>query len=153
MVLWAKFRRIKMNNCIFCKIAKGEIPNFKIYEDEFTYAFLDASKDCYGHTLVIPKKHIKNIFDADTEILTHLTHTTKLLCDHYKSLGFDGINILNNNEECAGQSVFHLHIHIIPRKTGDNIKLYNSLAPQDFDLLTISEKLIKKVDTLPLTFK
>lgn len=123
-----------MSDCIFCKIIKGEIPSYKIYEDEYTYAFLDISKDCYGHTLVIPKKHTKNIFDADQDTLNHLAQTTQLLCKHYKDLHFEGINILNNNEESAGQSVFHLHIHIIPRKTEDNLKLFANLEPQDFDL-------------------
>jgi len=109
-------------NCIFCKIIKGEIPSYKIYEDEYTYAFLDIAKDVDGHTLVIPKKHVINVLDCDQETLSHVTKTIKKICDHYvNDCGFEGCNILNASGESAQQTVMHLHFHIIPRKKDDNV--------------------------------
>ena len=109
-------------NCIFCKIIKGEIPSYKIYEDEHTYAFLDIAKDVDGHTLVIPKKHVTNIFDCDQETLSHVTNAIKKICNHYvNSCGFEGCNILNASGETAQQTVMHLHFHIIPRKKNDGV--------------------------------
>jgi len=123
-----------MNNCIFCKIIKGEIPSYKIYEDENVYAFLDISKDVFGHTLVVPKKHCKNILDAETNTLIHLTKAIKTISEHYINCGFDGINTFNNNEESAGQSVMHLHFHIIPRKNNDNVRLFTEGNEQNLNL-------------------
>ena len=124
-----------MDNCIFCKIIKGEIPSYKIYEDEHVYAFLDISKDVYGHTLVIPKKHCKNILDIDNSELNYVMNAVKLISNYYvEKLGFDGINTFNNNEESASQSVMHLHFHIIPRKNNDGVKIFTEGNKQDFDL-------------------
>lgn len=112
-------------NCIFCKIIKGEIPSYKIYEDEYTYAFLDIAKDVDGHTLVIPKKHVVNILDCDEETLKHVMNTVKKICNHYvDNCGFEGCNILNASGEVAQQTVMHLHIHIIPRKANDNVNAW-----------------------------
>ena len=106
-----------MTDCIFCKIAKGEAPCYKIYEDEYTIAFLDISKDCYGHTLVIPKKHFENVLDCDEEYLSHTINTVKKVSKHYvDNCGFKGVNILNASGVEAQQSVFHLHFHILPRR-------------------------------------
>ncbi|MBQ7307587.1 MAG: HIT family protein [Clostridia bacterium] len=110
-----------MENCVFCKIIKGEIPSYKIYEDENTLAFLDISKDIDGHTLVIPKNHCKNMLDCEDETLSKVIQTVKKVSNHYvNDCGYDGVNILNANNEASGQSVFHLHFHIIPRKKDDN---------------------------------
>ena len=133
-----------MNNCIFCKIIKGEIPSYKIYENEHTYAFLDISKDCYGHTLVIPKKHSENILDTDPTVLCEVSKTIQLICHHYESLGFEGFNILNNNNSCAEQSIHHLHFHILPRKENDGLKIFPNLNEQNLDLEEIQKKLFKK---------
>lgn len=133
-----------MKDCIFCKIIANEIPCYKIYEDSNTLAFLDISKDCYGHTLVIPKTHHKNIFEIDQQSLSHLIKTTKLVCDHYKSLGFDGVNIITNNDESAEQSIPHIHFHIIPRKENDNLRIFPNLKPQEFNLDEIQKKLCIK---------
>lgn len=109
-------------NCIFCKIIKGEIPSYKIYEDEHTYAFLDIAKDVDGHTLVIPKKHVCNVLDCDEETLKHVTNTVKKISNHYvDNCKYEGVNILNATGESAQQTVMHLHFHIIPRKTNDNV--------------------------------
>lgn len=130
-----------MDNCIFCKIIKGEIPSYKIYEDEKVYAFLDISDDITGHTLVIPKSHCRNIFDAKKEDLEAVIYAIQKISKHYQTLGFDGVNILNANEPCAEQSVFHLHFHIMPRKNNDGKKLYPSLEKQSNDLAEIAKKL------------
>ena len=109
-----------MDNCIFCKIIKGDIPSYKLYEDEYTYAFMDIANDIDGHILVIPKKHVENILDCDNETLAEVVKTVKLVSQHYvNDCGYDGINIINANNKEAQQSVFHLHFHIIPRKEND----------------------------------
>lgn len=116
-----------MKDCIFCKIINNEIPSYKIYEDDHTFAFLDISNDCYGHTLVIPKKHFDNIYDIPEEELACIFKAIKTISAHYKSKGFDGVNIINNSGRSAEQSVFHIHFHIFPRKENDNIKIFPTL--------------------------
>lgn len=129
-------------NCVFCKIINKEIPSYKIYEDEFTYAFLDISKDVFGHTLVIPKKHVINILDADEKTLENVIKTVKKVSNHYtQNCGFEGVNIMNANHESAGQTVFHLHFHIIPRKTGDGINAWPKFDGSAEDLQNVCEKL------------
>lgn len=111
-----------MNGCVFCKIANGEIPSAKVYEDEWTMAFMDIAKDVDGHILVIPKAHRKNILDCDGETLNRLMAAVKKVSVHLtENCGYTGVNLLNASDESAGQSVPHFHIHIIPRKTGDGI--------------------------------
>ncbi|MDE5715028.1 MAG: HIT family protein [Anaeroplasmataceae bacterium] len=122
-------------DCVFCKIVNHEIPSFKIYEDEYTYAFLDIAKDIDGHTLVIPKKHVLNILDCDNETLTHVIRTIHLISKHYvEDLGFDGVNVLNASGQAAEQSVFHLHFHIIPRKKDDGLTTFPVLPGTKKDL-------------------
>ena len=111
--------------CIFCKIIKGEIPSYKIYEDEYTYAFLDIAKDIDGHTLVIPKKHVENILDCDNETLHHVMDSVKKIANHYiDNCGYNGVNIINANDASAQQTVFHLHFHLIPRKNEDGVDAF-----------------------------
>ena len=131
-----------MNDCIFCKILKGELPCMKIYEDERTMAFLDIAKDVDGHILVIPKKHVTNILDADGETLSHVMNTVKKIGVHLtENCGYEGMNILNANNECSGQTVFHLHIHIIPRKRGDNVAGFPKFAGAEIPLEEMCERL------------
>ena len=114
-----------MKNCLFCKIIKGEIPNYKIYEDEKTVAFLDVNPVSRGHTLVIPKKHARNLFDISKEDLIAVSVAIKKVAQILKDkLGADGINVLQANEEVAGQSIFHIHFHIIPRYKNDKTRLF-----------------------------
>ena len=111
-----------MKDCVFCKIASDEIPSMKIYEDDLTVAFMDVAKDVDGHVLVIPRKHCKNILDADHDTLFAVARTVKTISNHLtEKCGYEGVNLLNASDESAGQSVPHLHIHIIPRKSGDGI--------------------------------
>lgn len=110
-----------MENCIFCKIVQKDIPGKIIYEDNVCLAFLDLSQTTDGHTLVIPKKHYKNILEVDDEILAHLIVVTKKLANKIvKNLNANGVNILTNANEIAGQTVMHFHIHIIPRYNQDD---------------------------------
>ena len=113
--------------CIFCIIINGEIPSYKIYENDKVYAFLDIAKDADGHTLVIPKKHVVDIMDADSETLKDVMEGIKAVTDHYVSLGYDGVNVMNASGEAAEQSVFHLHFHIIPRKKNDGMHTWPTL--------------------------
>ncbi|WP_249870172.1 HIT family protein [Oceanobacillus saliphilus] len=103
-------------DCIFCKIINGDIPSAKVYEDDHVYAFLDISQVTKGHTLVIPKTHTKNIFETPPEVAKELFARVPVIANAIrKTYSPLGMNLLNNNEAAAEQSVFHLHIHIIPR--------------------------------------
>lgn len=109
-----------MEDCIFCKIISGDLPSANVYEDENTYAFLDAKPINMGHTLVVPKKHYRNIFDTPEETVCQVMKTVKKLAPAIKTaMDADGINIHNNNESAAWQEIFHYHVHIIPRDEGD----------------------------------
>lgn len=123
-----------MNNCIFCKIINKEIPSYKIYEDDKVYAFLDISDDITGHTLVIPKEHSKNVLDTKKENLEAVINAVQKISQHYVSLGYDGVNILNATGKAAEQSVFHLHFHILPRKENDGKRVYPVLEKQNNNL-------------------
>lgn len=108
--------------CLFCKIINGEIPSLRVYEDESTVVIMDIANDVDGHMLAIPKNHFKNILDCDNETLSALSLTVKKVSNHCViNCGFDGINLLNASDECAGQSVPHFHIHIIPRRKDDSV--------------------------------
>lgn len=107
--------------CIFCKIISGDIPSYKVYEDEFAYAFLDIYPCSEGHTVVLPKKHVKRFTDLDAKDAANLFASvhkiSKAVC---RTLDLHGMNIGMNVGEVAGQSIPHVHVHIIPRKEGDN---------------------------------
>jgi len=110
-----------MQECIFCKIIKGEIPCNKVYEDETSFAFLDIKPVNFGHTLIIPKEHFENIYDLPEDTAAHLIKIAKKISMALKKLGADGTNITTNNGEAAGQVVFHSHIHLIPRFINDGL--------------------------------
>ena len=127
--------------CIFCKIINGEIPSYKIYENDKVYAFLDIAKDADGHTLVIPKKHVSDIMEADNETLAAVMEGIKVIADHYVSLGYDGVNVMNASGEAAEQSVFHLHFHIIPRKKDDGLHTWPTLPGAKEELVDVHKKI------------
>jgi histidine triad (HIT) family protein len=102
--------------CLFCKIINQDIPSYKIYEDEHTYAFLDISPMSKGHTLVVPKLHSEHVLEAPSETIVHCFNTIKAITGHYDHvLHATGYNIVSNVHKSSGQSVFHTHFHIIPR--------------------------------------
>lgn len=131
-----------MDDCIFCKIIKGDIPSYRIYEDEKTYAFLDIASDCEGHTLVIPKKHCTNVLDCDKEYLEATACAVQKIVKHYvEDCGYDGVNIVNASGEAAQQSVFHLHFHIYPRKKNDGVDLFPLKTKLDLNMKEVAGRL------------
>ncbi len=121
--------------CIFCKIINNEIPSKKVYEDEDVLAILDISQANKGHTLVMPKKHYENILDIDNNIYLKVMEVAKKVALKQKqALNCEGINLLNNCGEVAGQSVMHFHVHLIPRNKEDEIKFQFKDNSNKFDL-------------------
>ena len=120
-----KEKIMKDNNCIFCKLANGEIPTNAIYEDEDFKVILDASPATKGHALILPKEHFADMYEIDTELLGKAIKVAqKVIRYETPILGCDGYNVLQNNKEAAGQTVFHFHMHLIPRyKDNDNANL------------------------------
>lgn len=109
-----------MSETIFGKILTGENPSFKVYEDDYVYAFLDISQVTKGHTLLIPKKASANIFETDEETMKHIGAALPKVANAIKrAFNPDGLNIIQNNGEFADQSVFHIHFHLIPRYEND----------------------------------
>lgn len=112
-----------MEECIFCKIIKGEIPGHKVYEDEKTFAFLDINPMNMGHTLVVPKNHMSKITLTEEEDLLALAKTLKKVIKGVEeSLGVDNLNVFVNQGRDAGQLVPHLHYHVVPRHRGDGVE-------------------------------
>ena len=112
---------MKDNNCIFCKLANGDIPTNAIYEDDDFKVILDASPASKGHALILPKEHYANIYEIDEEVLAKASRLAKKIIMHEKEiLKCDGYNVVQNNGEVAGQTVFHYHMHLIPRYASDD---------------------------------
>lgn len=113
-----------MENCIFCRIIGGEIPSSTVYEDDDFKVIMDISPAAKGHTIILTKKHFANLLELEDKVAEKgLIVAKKVATAMKEQLGCDGINLLQNNGEAAGQSVFHLHFHIIPRYKDDNVKL------------------------------
>ena len=131
-----------MKDCLFCKIVKGEVPSYKVYEDENVYAFLDVANDVYGHTLVVPKKHYENLMDCPDRTLGKIMASVKKIGNHFvNDCGFEGYNTFNNNGKSAEQAIMHLHFHIYPRKSNDGIKISQDFGKQEKSLEEISKEL------------
>ncbi len=116
-----------MDDCIFCKIARGEIGSKIIYENDNFFSIPDANPIVEGHTLIIPKKHFKTLLDMPStlagELFDCIKKTVEKIIKNINAGGSVGFNIVNNNFKAAGQVVNHLHFHIIPRRDGDGIKV------------------------------
>ena len=120
------------NDCIFCAIAAGEIPSFKVYEDDLVVAYLDINPFTKGHTLVIPKAHSQDLLETPDETLAAIIARVKKVAAHLKAaLPCDGFNILQNNGETAGQTVRHVHFHIVPRYGQEPIVFENHAGNMD----------------------
>ena len=130
------------NDCIFCAIAAGEIPCFKVYEDELVLAYLDINPFSKGHTLVIPKRHSEGLLDTDDQTLADVIVRVKKVAAQVKAkLGCDGFNVVQNNGEAAGQTVHHLHFHIVPRWTGDKASTFENHEGDMEALKALAEEL------------
>ena len=137
---------MKKDDCIFCKIAAGEIPSRKIYEDKDLIAIMDLNPTSKGHSLIIPKEHCTNIYDIDEDIAAKVMKTAKKLATKMTvALNCDGFNLLQNNGETAGQTMFHFHMHLIPRyKDADNNMIkFTSVSFSDEEMDAIRDQIIK----------
>jgi histidine triad (HIT) family protein len=113
-----------MEDCVFCKIVNGEISTKKTYEDDNFIGFLDAHPKADGHSLIVPKKHFKSILDMPSSLGEEMLDTVKEVALGLVKIGnAEGFNIVVNSGESAGQVVHHFHIHIIPRKNGDGLRM------------------------------
>ncbi len=123
---------MKKDDCIFCKIANGEIPSDTVYEDDKYRAILDLSPAVKGHTLIIPKDHFDDLLSADEETLESVLKLAQRIgAAQLKALKCDGFNVVQNNGEAAGQTVHHLHVHIIPRyKDGAKMVAWEQLKSE-----------------------
>jgi histidine triad (HIT) family protein len=130
-----------MDDCLFCKVAKGEIPCAKVYEDEKTFAFLDINPVNKGHTLVITKEHYELITDVPEDLLADLIKTVKKVSKALLGMS-DGVCIAQNNKEIAGQIVPHIHFHLIPRLKGDGHKFnWPSTKYEEGEAEKVAEKI------------
>ena len=121
-------------DCLFCKIVAGEIPSTRVYEDERTIVFMDINPATRGHVLVIPREHATDLLEIDQQDLAAVAHTAQKFARRVKErLGADGVNLLNSCGSSAWQTVFHFHLHVIPRYTGDPLRLPWTPAPGDRD--------------------
>ena len=131
---------MKEKDCIFCKLANGEIPTRKIYEDEKFSVILDTSPASKGHALILPKEHYANIYEIPEQTAADAMILAKRLAGRMtEALGCDGFNILQNNGEPAGQTVFHFHIHLIPRYQGEEQNMllwkHQTFSDEEMDAL------------------
>lgn len=134
---------MKKDDCIFCKLANGDIPTNTVYEDADFRAILDMGPAAKGHTLLLPKEHADNLFELPDETAAKALVTAKKIAARLKDkLGADGMNIVQNNGEVAGQTVMHFHLHIIPRYKNDGQKInWAPLSPSAEELKEVCEKI------------
>lgn len=136
------------SNCIFCRIAGGEIPSAAVYEDEYFKAIMDIAPAAKGHILILPKKHSDNLLELDSESAARLLAVAqKIAKAQMEELKCDGINLLQNNGEAAGQTVNHFHIHLIPRYKSDQVKIsWQQGAYADGEAAGLAEKIAKRMN-------
>lgn len=133
-----------MNDCIFCKIIKQELPCFKVYEDELVLAFLNLYPATDGHTLIIPKKHYKNIFDINNNDLKRIIEVAQIISlKMKKELQVDGVNLFQSNGEIAEQEIMHFHLHLIPRREDDNFRINDCIPSKKVSDKELEKTLIK----------
>lgn len=140
---------VTQEECIFCKIAKGEIPSKKVYDDKDTIAFLDINPANPGHTLVVPKKHAEDLTKSNDEDIVKAMHVVKKITTSLKEkMNAIGVNVLQNNGKAAGQIVGHTHFHVIPRYPNDIVVIsYQRQQIPDIEMEEIRKKLEEKPHT------
>lgn len=115
---------MKKDDCIFCKLANGVIPTNSLYEDDVVKVIFDAGPASSGHVLILPKEHFDNVYSLDDDTAAHIFQVAVKVAKALKEgLNLEGLNIVQNNGEIAGQTVFHFHMHIIPRYKGDTVNV------------------------------
>ena len=123
-------------DCVFCKIVAGEIPSFKLFEDEATLAFMDINPAHEGHALVIPKEHAPDLYAVSDEALARTSVTAKRVAAALaRTLNPDGVNLVQSNGAAAGQSVMHFHVHVLPRARDDGLAMNWGLKLGDIDAI------------------
>ena len=134
---------MKDENCIFCKLANGDIPTATVYEDEYLRAIMDAAPANKGHIIILPKSHAANIYELEDEYVSRAFVLAKKLAVALEKLtGCDGVNILQNNGEAAGQTVFHFHVHVIPRfKNDDCTIVWKPTSYEDGEASEVAKKI------------
>ena len=134
-------------NCIFCKIIAGEIPSFKLYEDAETFALMDINPFHPGHCLAIPKAHFADLFTIPPAVIAATARTAATIAGAVdRALRPDGLNLIQANRKAAGQTVFHFHFHVFPRRSGDEASLEWGLNPGDMDeIRQLAEKIIAEI--------
>ena len=134
---------MKDENCIFCKLANGDIPTATVYEDEYLRAIMDAAPANKGHIIILPKSHAADIYELNDEYVSRAFVLAKKLAVTLKKLtGCDGVNILQNNGEAAGQTVFHFHVHVIPRfKDDDCTIVWKPTSYEDGEASEVAKKI------------
>ncbi|HEY0222053.1 HIT family protein [Lactovum miscens] len=132
-----------MSDCLFCEIIAGEIPSYKVYEDEDVYAMLDISQATKGHTLVLPKKHYENLLamtsDESALLFSKIPNIANLLKN---KLGAEGMNIITNCGEISGQTILHTHVHLMPRSQNDGGPDFSHTPTHDYDLGAILKEIM-----------
>ena len=139
---------MKKDDCIFCKIAAGEIPSATVYEDDDFRAILDLGPAARGHTLVIPKSHSDNLLSVEPDTAAKALKVISKTANAIKeALGCDGINVVQNNGEAAGQTVMHLHFHIIPRYKNDSVNIgWQPMKPSNEELAATADLIKEKMN-------
>jgi histidine triad (HIT) family protein len=131
-----------MEECLFCKIIKGDVPSHKVYEDDKFIAFLDINPVTPGHVLVVPKEHYNNILDADDDIMCEIGKILKKVSQAVcRGVGTDDFNLMQNNGEGGGQVINHLHWHIVPRYPDDGLKLWPGYPYPEGEDVIVAEKI------------
>ena len=131
-----------MSQCVFCRIIQGELPSRKVYEDENTLVFMDIAADVDGHLVAVPKVHCKSLLDCPPKNLHDLMDALQRVSRHLtENCGYDGVNLLHASEESAGQSVPHLHMHLIPRKKDDGIDAWPAFPGSSLPLEEIHRRI------------
>jgi histidine triad (HIT) family protein len=135
------------DDCIFCRIVRGEVPCFQVCEDDRTLTFLDIFPVAEGHTLVIPKRHMSDLFEVDGETLAAVAATSLRVARAIRrALEPDGLAVFQLNGSAAGQSVFHYHMHLLPRTSGEAFALHSRKRGDDARLRTTAERLAAALD-------
>lgn len=139
---------MKQDDCIFCKIANGEIPSATVYEDEEFRAILDIAPAAKGHALILPKNHYSNLWElGEKESEKVLKLAARISKGQKKALCCDGINVLQNNGAAAGQSVFHFHMHLIPRYENDRMEIpWDTLSYEEGEAEKFSESIKRAME-------